>query len=121
MNLRTAKKLHDAKVSLERIIRYTKGRTLEEFLVDDYFQGAVERRFEVLAEALRGAESMTPELRDQFPEMAEIIGLRNRIAHSYDELNYVTLWEIATVDAPSLLPRIQLALEGIELPEDFSE
>lgn len=119
MNLRTAKRLHDAKIAAERIIRYTNGRTLAEFMDDDYFQGAVERRFEVLAEALRGAESIAPEIRDQFPEMSAIIGLRNRIAHSYDDLDYATLWEIATGDIPELLPRIETVLESIALPEDF--
>ena len=119
MNLRTAKRLHDAKVAAERILTFTSGRTLEAFLADVYFQSAVERQFEVLAEALRGAENLSPELRDDFPELSQIIGLRNRIAHSYDNLDYTTLWETATDDIPALLPRIELVLDRFVLPDDF--
>ena len=71
-----------------------------------------------MAEALRGAESLTPALSEDFPELAQIVGLRNRIAHSYDDLNYVTLWEIATVEVPSLLPRIDALLDDFEFPGD---
>ena len=119
MNLRTAKKLHDAKIASEKILRYTSGRTLQEFLSDDYFQSAVERQFEVLAEALKGAASLTPELWDVFPELSQINGLRNRIAHSYDDLDFVALWETVTDDISPLLVRIDEALESVILPDDF--
>lgn len=62
-----------------------------------------------------------PELRDDFPELAQIVGLRNRIAHSYDDLDCTTLWETATQDIPVRLPRIDSVLERFELPDDFHD
>ena len=58
---------------------------------------------------------------DAFPELSQISGLRNRIAHSYDDLDYVTLWETARDDIPSLLLRIDEALATVVLPDDFHE
>jgi uncharacterized protein with HEPN domain len=62
---------------------------------------------------------LTPELRGDIPELSQIVGLRNRIAHSYDDLDHTTLWETATEDIPTLLPRIEVLLDRFELPDDF--
>jgi uncharacterized protein with HEPN domain len=45
-------------------------------------QAALERKFEILGEALHQAEQSDPELGDRLPELRRrIIGMRNRIIH----------------------------------------
>ncbi|MWK81588.1 HepT-like ribonuclease domain-containing protein, partial [Escherichia coli] len=97
MHERTAKRLHDAMTAAQHIQQFIAGRTFQAFLGDVYFRSAVERQFEVLSESLRAAASRDPALNDLFPELHAIVGLRNRIAHSYDELDEKTLWDAATV------------------------
>jgi uncharacterized protein with HEPN domain len=43
----------------------------------------------------------------------QIIGLRNRLVHGYDSINFDILWEVLTVDLPALI----VMLEQIIPPE----
>ena len=45
---------------------------------------------------------------------AQIIGLRNRLVHGYDTINFDLLWQILTVDLPELITK----LEKIVPPEN---
>jgi uncharacterized protein with HEPN domain len=38
--------------------------------------------------------------------------MRHRIAHGYDEINFDIVWEVATVDLPSLIAQLERALSG---------
>ncbi len=73
----------------------------------------------MLSEALSVAEGKEPDLRERFPEISAIVGLRNRNAHSYNRLNLRTVWDAAVVDVPTLIPRLETVLGTVELPEDF--
>ena len=37
----------------------------------------------------------------------QIIGLRNRLAHGYDSINFDILWEVLTVDLPALIAMVE--------------
>lgn len=118
MHERTAKRLHDAKSAAQYIRQFVAGRSFDEFLSDVYFRSAVERQFEILSESLKAAVSREPDLDDRFPELHAIVGLRNRIAHSYDELEEKTLWDAATIEVPTLVPRLEAALDEFGLPDE---
>ncbi|MCC6896305.1 MAG: DUF86 domain-containing protein [Anaerolineae bacterium] len=85
---------------------------------DDFLLGfAVVRALEIIGEA---ANKVTTETRALLPELPwhEIIGMRNRIIHAYDRVNYDVVWDTAVMSVPYL---IQL-LEGFLPPEtDASE
>jgi len=55
--------------------------------------------------------------RRRHPEIlwAQIIGLRNRLVHGYDTINFDLLWQILTVDLPELITK----LEKIVPPENM--
>jgi uncharacterized protein with HEPN domain len=72
----------------------------------------------VLSESLKAAASHESQLNDLFPELHAIVGLRNRIAHSYDELDEKTIWDAATTELPTLLPRLEAALDEYGLPDE---
>ena len=118
MHERTAKRLHDAMTAAQHIQQFIAGRTFDDFLNDVYFRSAVERQFEILSESLKAAASRNPELHDQFPELHAIVGLRNRIAHSYDELEEKTIWDAATTEVPTLVPRLVTTLVAFGLPDE---
>jgi uncharacterized protein with HEPN domain len=118
MQERTAKRLHDALTAAQYIQQFVDGRTFQDFLSDVYFRSAVERQFEILSESLKAAASRDPKLHERFPELHAIVGLRNRIAHSYDELEEKTLWDAAIVELPTLVPRLATALDEFGLPDE---
>lgn len=123
MNVRVAKRLHDALVAAQRIDRYVQGRTYDAYVADDYFRSAVERQFEVISEALRIAVATDDgdEILAAIPQVPKIIGLRNRIAHSYDVLDDEIIWRAAVVEIPTLLPQLEEVLGDFDLPADFSD
>lgn len=67
---------------------------------------ALERAIEILGEA---AGKVPAEARDRYPDLpwAQMIGLRNRLAHGYFSVDPDVLYKIASELLPSLLPRLR--------------
>lgn len=66
------------------IQRFTKGMERESFLQDGVTQAAVERKFEIIGEALNRLRQAHPELAARISDLRRIIGFRNVLAHGYD-------------------------------------
>lgn len=71
------------------------------------------RLLEIIGEA---ANRVPVEDRDRYPQIPwpEIIGLRNRLIHAYDRVDFDILWKIVTEDLRSLIA----ALEKVVPPEE---
>jgi len=100
--------LDDILFSIELIEKYIVGVTFASF--DDSYdvQDKVLRRLEIIAEA---AKKLPEEIRLQYVLVPwkSIIGLRNIITHTYDEVNLEEVWEIITKH----LPETKKQIEGI--------
>ena len=55
-----AKYLWDAQRAAERIARFTSGRSFDDYVADEMLCAAVERQFEIIAEALGGLRRVDP-------------------------------------------------------------
>jgi uncharacterized protein with HEPN domain len=86
----------------EAVGRYIANRSLTDYVDDNYFRHAVERRLEKVGEALVSVRNEEPDIVSLIPDIHRIIGLRNRIVHQYDELNEEQMWFIAVEDAPRI-------------------
>ena len=60
------------------------------------------RLLEIVGEA---AAKVSPEARTKFPAIpwSEIVGLRNRLIHGYDSVDFDVLWRIVESDLPALV------------------
>jgi len=116
MNHQTAKRLHDAAIALTRIQRYVARRSFAEYEADDYFRSAVERQFEILAESLNVAARYDNTLEDRIPEIRVLVGLRNRIAHEYDELDDQVIWDTIEQDLVGLSIHLSEVVEDLPPP-----
>lgn len=87
MNVETKRRLLDALEACRAIQQFSTGIDYDVFLRDEMRQAALERKFEILGEALNRAEQSDPELADRLPELRRIIGMRNRIIHGYDAVD----------------------------------
>lgn len=60
------------------------------------------RLLEIVGEA---ANRIPPETRQQYPSIPwlQIVGLRNRLIHGYDAVDFDILWQIVTIDLPLLV------------------
>ena len=69
--------------------------------VDQQLQFALARAIEIAGEA---ASKLSQHFRDSNPEIpwSAMIGMRNRLAHAYFELDNDVLWITATISLPEL-------------------
>lgn len=67
---------------------------------------ALTRALEVIGEA---AAQIAAEERSRYPAIRwqGIVGLRNRLIHRYDEINYDVLWNIVQQDLPPLVRSLE--------------
>ena len=71
---------------------------------------ALVRLLEIIGEA---AARVTPEVRDRYPDIPwlDIIGMRNRIVHGYDQVDFDILWDVMDLHLPSLVTELQRILD----------
>jgi uncharacterized protein with HEPN domain len=79
--------------AIEQIKTYLEGIPEDEFLQTRLVQDAVVRQLEIIGEATR---NLSTEFRKKYSEVpwSQIIGLRNRIAHDYLNVDIQIVWEI---------------------------
>lgn len=85
--------LEDIIEACDKINKYTKGMSYEDFVNDDKTIDAVVRNFEVIGEAANRLSNETL-LHHQNLQWRQIIGLRNRLIHGYFGVDYQILWNI---------------------------
>jgi len=72
---------------------------------------AVERRFEILGEALNRIRTKDEESLITITDYDKVIGLRNLLAHEYDRLDPAILFDVIQNKLPKLIREIDLLLE----------
>ncbi len=111
MKHETAKRLHDALSAGREIEQYAASTTREQFLESRSLELIFERLFEIVGEAFSKAEDEDPMLQERIPEIRDIVGMRNRIAHGYDEIDNELIWSTATEKVPELCDRLEHILQ----------
>ncbi len=106
MTLEERKYLEDILIAindLEEILLDVK--QLRDFINKKAFTSSAERKFEIMGVALQNLKRMGSTV--ELTHSKDIIGLRNRIAHAYDSVNYETLWSIFINHLPKLKSEVQ--------------
>ncbi|MCZ6672739.1 MAG: DUF86 domain-containing protein [Verrucomicrobia bacterium] len=106
----TTKCLFDVQDACRAILSFTEGKRFEEFSRDDLIRSAVERKFEVIGEALRRIRDEDPDIFKQIEMGNEIVGMRNRLIHGYDAVDEEIVWETIDMHLPQLLQTVEALL-----------
>ena len=90
----------------KRIERRIAGITLETFLEDEDIQDAVLFAIGHIGEK---ANSVSEETREAHQDIlwSSLIGLRNRIFHSYGDIDMQIVYEVAAEDTPKLIAQLR--------------
>ena len=90
----------------EKVLSYTEGLDQEEFIADELTYDATLRNVELIGEA---ASHIPSEVREAHPDIPwrAIVGARNRLAHSYLNINNNIIWTIIQDAIPNLLPALR--------------
>ena len=103
--------LADALQSAELLKQHIDDVSYERFQQDGWTRGAVERRLEVIGEALRRARDASPEVFEREPLLHEWIALRNFISHQYDGINEFAIWTAAADEPDELIVTLHTVLD----------
>ena len=97
----------------EKALAYTEGLDMAGFIADSLRYDATIRNLEIIGEA---ATRVPQDIRDTHPEVpwSAIIGMRNRVAHAYMEIDDSIIWSIIQDAIPALLPELRALLESAE-------
>jgi uncharacterized protein with HEPN domain len=102
MRLEARKYLFDMQQAVELIVRFTDGRSLEEYGADAMLRSAVERQFEILGEALGKLAKLDPALAARISDYRRIIAFRNVLIHDYDIVLDEVVWGVIETQLPPL-------------------
>jgi uncharacterized protein with HEPN domain len=98
---RSAKYWSDILEAIDEIRTFVEGvDTLNEYVRDIKTKRAVERNLAIIGEAMNLLAKQDPELKVQ--SARAIVGMRNRLIHSYDNVDDKIVWEVVRVDLPEL-------------------
>jgi uncharacterized protein with HEPN domain len=113
---------HDADVRLRHMhsaareaAQMARGKTRADLDVDRLLNLSLVRLLEIVGEA--ASRVPAPE-RANHPGIpwAPIVGLRNRLIHGYDSVDFDILWQIVTQDLPPLIAELEAILSSDPKP-----
>ena len=87
------------------------------YIGDSRTQAAVERKFEIIGEALNRLHQTHPEIADRVPRLREVVGFRNLLIHGYANVIPERVWDYAENDLPGLRKAVQKLIAESRLPE----
>jgi uncharacterized protein with HEPN domain len=102
--------LWDIAHSIEQIHLFIGRLTLEEYLTNQLVQSAVERKFEIIGEAMKQATRLFPGRLDSLPGLSNYARFRDRLAHGYSDIKQQIVWDAIQDDLPPLQKAVALLL-----------
>jgi len=108
---------HDVLVTLRHVSDFAReaqdlaqGRHRPEMGIDLSFQRHAERIVQLIGEA---ANRLPAEVRERYPSVRwrNIIGMRNRLVHGYEGVDYAIVWDVLSVRESALLEALPEIIE----------
>ncbi len=94
--------LWDVRDAAAAIAQFTVGLDAETYSRNPLVYSAVERKFEIIGEALGQLAKANPELAMRIPHLPQIVAFRNQLIHGYARVDHSTVWEVIEQSLPQL-------------------
>lgn len=96
-----------------KAISFMHNKSRKDLTNNEQLSLALVRLIEIIGEA---ASKVTTEAQNRHPSIPwrKIIGTRNNLIHGYDNVNLDVLWQIVSVDLPSLSITLKAAIDDEE-------
>lgn len=105
--------LWDVRESALAIQTFTRGLNATTYAANEMAQSAVERKFEIIGEALNQLIKLDAVLAARIPDLPQIVAFRNQLIHGYATVNVSTVWNVAQNSLPPLLETVQRLLNEL--------
>ncbi len=107
---------HETAIPLRHMLDHAKeavsmarGKSRADLDNDRLLNLALVRLLEIVGEGASRVPKSERDLHSEIP-WTEIVGLRNRLIHGYDEVDFDILWQIVQTDLPPLIDKLQQIL-----------
>ncbi len=107
------KLLEDIRQAACRLQSFTANVTAEDYYRSELLQSAVERQFEIAAEALNRLLKLAPQLAQRITDYRRIIDFRNLLSHGYDLVDSSIVWGVLEKDVPVLRREVEDQLASL--------
>lgn len=94
--------LWDAREAVEQILSFVEGVDLDTYAADELLHSAVERKFEIIGEALNQLSKTSPELAARVTDLPAIVSFRNLLIHGYAVVEHRRVWNTIQQSLPML-------------------
>ncbi len=106
--------LDDVQAACERVNKFTKGMSFEDFMRDDRTYHATLRNLEIIGEAIK---NISDETKTKYPQVKwrKIAGFRDIVAHDYFGVSDEIVWDVIQNEIPLLTKQIKKIIEDFRL------
>jgi uncharacterized protein with HEPN domain len=107
--------LEDILDAMEKAEMMLEGISYEAFAADFRINFVVVRALEIVGEATK---RLPLSLREQYPTIPwrQMAGMRDRIIHGYDAIDFEVVWDAVKQEIPQVKPRLQQILDDYSEP-----
>ena len=103
--------LWDVQAAAQAIVTFTRGMDAAAYSANEMAQAAVERKFEIIGEALNQLARLDGSVAARIPDVPLVVAFRNQLIPGYASVRPETVWNIAQTALPSLLLAVQALLD----------
>lgn len=106
--------LWDVQQAANAILDFITGLNAQTYAENEVVHSAVERKFEIIGEALAQLARLDPALAARIPDLREIIAFRNLLIHGYAVVEHDRVWRIAELSLPELRAAVDALLAALK-------
>ena len=110
MRLEARKYLYDIQNAIALLQEFTAGKGLADYEREPMLRAAVERKFEIIGEALTQLAKSDAEIAGGISEHHRIIAFRNILIHGYADVDDRLVWDVVETKLPILSKEVETLL-----------
>jgi uncharacterized protein with HEPN domain len=104
--------LHDILTAADAILGFAKGADFADYLENEMLRSAIERKFEIIGEALSQLAKLDSDLARKISDWRDIIAFRNILIHNYASLDHDIVWRVQSDQLPRLRAEVEALLDS---------
>ncbi len=112
MRLEVKKYLYDIHFAANLLAEFTHGKTFADYGRDAMLRAAVERKFEVIGEAMSQLAKVDALVAARISDYQRIIAFRNILIHQYTDVDDRLVWDIVETNLPMLAREVDALLKN---------
>ena len=106
--------LWDVCDAAEAIAEFTKESDFEIYAASNLLRAGVERKLEIIGEALNQLSKIDPSITARIPDTPKIVAFRNLLIHGYAVVDHIRVWRIIHESLPALRATAKALLDEMD-------